>query len=93
MGQFKVIVSDKAKKDLLQIQRSGDKASIKKVEQIISELYVHPETGTGKPERLKFELTGFWSRRINKKDRLIYSIEHQVVTVTAVSAIGHYSDK
>jgi toxin YoeB len=40
MGKFKVIVSDKAKRDLLEIQRSGDKASIKKVEQIISELYI-----------------------------------------------------
>ena len=93
MGKFKVIVSDKAKKDLLAIQRSGDKASIKKVEQIISELYLHPEIGTGKPERLKFDLTGYWSRRINKKDRLIYFIQNEIVTVTVVSALGHYSDK
>jgi len=40
MGKFRVIVSDQAKKDLLQIQKSGDKASVKKVEQIISELYM-----------------------------------------------------
>lgn len=93
MGKFRVIVSDQAKKDLLQIQRSGDKASIKKVEQIISELYIHPETGTGKPERLKFDLTGYWSRRINRKDRLIYFIENDIITVTVVSALGHYSDR
>jgi len=93
MGKFKVIVSDKAKKDLLEIQRSGDKASIKKIEHIISELYEHPETGTGKPERLKFDLTGYWSRRINKKDRLIYFIQNEIVTVTVVSALGHYNDK
>ena len=93
MGKFRVIVSASAKKDLLQIQKSGDKASIKKVEQIISELYIHPETGVGKPERLKFDLTGYWSRRINKKDRLIYFIEDEIVTVTVVSAIGHYTDK
>ena len=93
MGKFRVIVSDQAKKDLLQIQRSGDKASIKKVEQIISELYIHPETGTGKPERLKFDLAGYWSRRINRKDRLIYFIENDIITVTVVSAIGHYHDK
>ncbi|HTI59221.1 type II toxin-antitoxin system YoeB family toxin [Mucilaginibacter sp.] len=42
---------------------------------------------------MKFELSGYWSRRINKKDRLVYFIEHQVVTVTVVSAIGHYGDK
>jgi toxin YoeB len=79
--------------DLLSIQRSGDKASIKKVERIISGLYTHPEAGTGKPERLKFELAGYWSRRINKKDRLIYFIEDSIITVTVVSALGHYSDK
>jgi toxin YoeB len=93
MGKFTVIVSDRARKDFLDIQRSGDKASIKKVDQIIAELYIHPETGTGKPERLKFDLAGYWSRRINKKDRLVYFIENEIITVTVVSAIGHYSDK
>jgi toxin YoeB len=93
MGKFKVIVSERAKKDLLNIQKSGDKASIKKAENIISELYDHPETGIGKPERLKYELSGLWSRQINKKDRLIYLIEDQIITVTVVSALGHYSDK
>ena len=93
MGEYKVILTDRAKRDLLDIQRSGDKASIKKVEHIIAELYTHPETGTGKPERLKFELAGYWSRRINKKDRLVYLIENNIITVTIVSAIGHYGDK
>jgi len=93
MGKFTVIVSERAQKDLLQIQKSGDKASIKKIEHIISELYMHPETGTGKPERLKFDLTGYWSRRINRKDRLIYFIENEIITVTVVSALGHYDDK
>ena len=78
---------------MLDIQRSGDKSPIKKVAQIISELYDHPETGIEKPERLKFDLPGYWSRRINKKDRLIYQIEDEIVTVTVVSAIGHYGNK
>lgn len=93
MGKFEVIVSDKAKKDLLEIRKSGDKASIRKIELIIAELYIHPETGTGKPERLKFDLAGYWSRRINRKDRLIYLIENEIITVTIVSAVGHYQDK
>ena len=78
---------------MLAIQRSGDKASIKKAEQIITELYEHPESGTGKPERLKFDLGGYWSRRINHKDRLVYFIENEIVTVTVVSALGHYGEK
>jgi toxin YoeB len=93
MGEFRIIISDRARKELLDIKRSGDKASIKKVEQIIEELQIHPETGTGKPERLKFDLAGYWSRRINKKDRLIYFIEDNIITVTVVSALGHYYDK
>jgi toxin YoeB len=93
MGKFKVIVSERAKKELLEIQKSGDKASIKKVANIFLDLYEHPETGIGKPERLKFDLSGYWSRQINKKDRLIYLIEDKIVTVTVVSAKGHYSDK
>ncbi|MCX2491986.1 Txe/YoeB family addiction module toxin [Pedobacter sp. PF22-3] len=49
--------------------------------------------GVGNPERLKFELSGLWSRRINQKDRLIYKIEDEVVTVTIISALGHYGDR
>jgi toxin YoeB len=49
MGKFKVIVSEKAQKNLLAIEKSGDKGSIKKVNQIILELYEHPETGIGNP--------------------------------------------
>jgi len=93
MGKFRVILSEQAAKDLSVIKRSGDKASIKKAEIIISELYDHPETGTGKPEKLKYDLAGYWSRRINKRDRLIYLIENEIITVTVVSAVGHYDDK
>jgi len=57
------------------------------------ELYDHPETGTGKPERLKYDRTGLWSRQINKRDRLIYLIEDNVVTVTVLPVVGHYGDK
>ena len=92
MGKYKVVVSEQAAKDISKIKKSGDVASIKKVEVIISELHVHPETGIGKPERLKFDLAGYWSRRINKKDRLVYRIEDQTITVSIVSAIGHYND-
>ncbi|WP_221199410.1 type II toxin-antitoxin system YoeB family toxin [Mucilaginibacter gotjawali] len=53
----------------------------------------HPEIGIGQPEQLKFDLAGFWSRHINRKDRLVYRIENNIVTVTVVSAKGHYSDK
>ena len=53
----------------------------------------HPTTGTGQPEMLKYELAGKWSRRINQKDRIIYSINDSTVTVFVFSAMGHYADK
>lgn len=54
---------------------------------------VHPTTGTGQPEKLKFDLKGLYSRRITKKHRLIYSINESIVTVHILSAFDHYGDK
>ncbi|WP_396191980.1 Txe/YoeB family addiction module toxin [Flavobacterium sp.] len=90
MGKYQVIIKATAEKDLSKHKKSGDKASIKKIFKILNELKEHPYTGTGNPEELKYELSGFWSRRINKKDRLIYEVQEEVVTVFVVSAFGHY---
>ena len=47
-----------------------------------------PATGTGKPEPLRHELSGLWSRRISRKDRLIYKFDDEYVYVLAIG--GHY---
>ncbi|MFV8326137.1 Txe/YoeB family addiction module toxin [Flavobacterium sp. ZS1P14] len=60
---------------------------------MLEELGKTPFEGVGKPEPLKHQLAGYWSREINKKDRLIYRVEENIVTVFVVSAMGHYSDK
>lgn len=57
----------KAKEDLKAIKYSGNKAVFKKVIVLIEELKEHPTTGTGQLEQLKHELSGYWSRRIDKK--------------------------
>lgn len=90
MGKFRLKIEDKAKEDFEKIRKSGDKATIKKIEKIIIELSEHPTTGTGNPEQLKYELSGYWSRRINKKDRVIYQIIETEILVVVVSALGHY---
>jgi len=54
---------------------------------------VHPETGIGKPEKKKHNLSGYWSREIDKKNRMLYYIDKDIVTVSVVSALGHYDDK
>ncbi|WP_300976894.1 Txe/YoeB family addiction module toxin [Flavobacterium sp.] len=91
MGKYQVIIKATAEKDLSKHKKSGDLASIKKIIKILNELKDHPYTGSGNPEPLKFELSGYWSRRINKKDRLIYEVQDEIVTVFVVSALGHYS--
>jgi toxin YoeB len=90
MGKFRIEITENAAKDLEQHYKSGNKANIKKIAMILIELAEHPYTGTGKPERLKHNMAGFWSRRINHTDRLIYSVYENTVTVEVVSAMGHY---
>jgi len=88
---YSIELSERAELDIIKLRESGDKQALKKLNTLINELRVHPETGTGKPERLKY--VNKWSRRINKKHRLIYDIFDQIVTVEIVQAYGHYDDK
>ena len=93
MGKFRLKVTKIAQKDIDKHIKSGNKNSIKAIEKIMVELTETPIEGYGNPEALKHEFSGYWSRRINAKDRMIYKVEENIVTVTIVSAMGHYSDK
>lgn len=93
MGKFIIELTEKAKKDIAKHKKSGTKATKTKLQKILKELQEHPYTGEGKPEQLKYELSGLWSRRINRKDRLIYEVKENIVTVDVISAMGHYNDK
>lgn len=90
---YRIEISDAATKDIESFKKAGDLTSLKRLNQILEDLREHPETGIGSPERLKYRLSGYWSRQINRKDRLIYKIYKETVSVTVVSAKGHYSDK
>jgi toxin YoeB len=88
---YKVVFEGKALKDIRKMTVSGNKVDVNKLELILDELELHPYTGTGHPEPLKHQLHGYWSRRINKKDRLLYQvIEHPEQYVVIISALGHY---
>ena len=92
MGKYTIEVSSKARKELQLLYRSGNKSDIRRIEQIFLALSNTPYEGIGNPEPLKYHLSGYWSRRINKKDRLIYKVFESKVLVLVVSAIGHYGD-
>ncbi|MEZ5873101.1 MAG: Txe/YoeB family addiction module toxin [Nitratireductor sp.] len=51
-----------------------NKSGLKKLNQLIRECQHHPIEGTGKPEPLKGDLSGYWSRRIDREHRLVYRI-------------------
>ncbi len=81
MKKYLVKISKTADKDIDHYRISGDIVSFKRVQKILDELEKHPYTGIGKSEMLKFQLAGKWSRRINKKDRLIYTVKESEVEV------------
>jgi toxin YoeB len=74
MGKYIIEITEQAKKDLKAHKTAGNKATNNKIKEILLELENTPLTGVGKPERLKYDLKGFWSRRINHKDRIVYTI-------------------
>ena len=93
MGKYTLEISSKARKELQLHYKSGNKSDIRKIEQIFLELSNTPYEGAGNPEPLKYKMSAYWSRRINKKDRIIYKVYEDKVVVLVVSAIGHYDDK
>ena len=90
---YRVLFTEEALAHLEFWRKSGQRKILEKIAIFVEELKEHPTTGTGQVERLKRNLSGYWSRRIDKQNRLVYSIEDDVVTVTVYSAKGHYNDK
>jgi toxin YoeB len=67
---------------------NNDTKTLKKIHRLLKDIDHSPFVGLGKPEPLKFELSGYWSRRINEADRLIYKIEKETIIVIACKS--HY---
>lgn len=78
---------------MARLRKAGNKVAIKRLSSLLDELREHPTTGLGKPERLKHDLTGCWSREITDKHRLVYQIKEEEITVMIIQAYGHYYDK
>jgi toxin YoeB len=66
-----------------------DKKIYKKIVELIKDIDRSPFLGLGKPELLKYELSGFWSRRINDEHRLVYKVTDTEVVI--ISCKYHYS--
>lgn len=90
---YEIELSNEALIGIERLKKAGEKQALKKLNSLITELEEHPETGTGKPEQLRGNLSGYWSRKITDKHRLIYEIYKEKIKVTVLSTYGHYNDK
>lgn len=79
---FSLAWTDHAWEDYLYWQKE-DMKILEEINDLLEECQRHPFTGTGKPEPLRNNLTGFWSRRITKEHRLVYLPEDNAIYVLA----------
>ena len=82
-----LIFSDKAWEEYMYWQNT-DKQILKKINQLMKDIKREPFDGIGKPEPLKYELSGFWSRRISDEHRLVYEVSENCIAI--VSCRFHY---
>ena len=89
---MEVIYAPNAIEDLKYWKRIGNIAVQKKIEQLIIAIQENPFEGIGKPEQLKHELSGSWSRRINREHRIIYEVyENDTILILEIQSLrGHY---
>lgn len=71
-------------------KRTGNKAVMKRISALLADIQAHPFTGIGKPEPLKHELQGKWSRRITQEHRLVYEVSNGMIYVYVFSMRDHY---
>lgn len=71
--------------------QSTDKGVLKKINKLLKDMMRDPYTGIGKPEPLVGNLSGFWSRRIDGKNRIIYAVSDNVLII--IECRTHYGDK
>ena len=81
------IWSDEAWEDYLDWQMQ-DKKTLRRINLLIKDAERNPYTGLGKPEPLRGDLSGFWSRRIDEKNRLVYRVSSDFLEIA--SCKGHY---
>jgi len=91
--KYTIELTKTALSDIEKHKKSGDKKTLRKIDELLNELLEHPSKGTGQPEALKHDIEGLYSRRINKKHRLVYRIREEIVTVIVLGAYSHYGDK
>ncbi len=85
---MEVAFSPQALEDIRYWKKSGNKKVQERITALIEDIKHHPFSGIGKPEPLKYELAGKWSRRIDRENRVVYAIEENMLHIYTLK--GHY---
>ncbi len=87
----RLLFTEEGFEDFLALQKDNKK-SFKKLKALIKDISRNgAEHGLGKPEALKHELSGYYSRQIDEKNRLLYKVNNDIIEI--YSCKGHYEDK
>jgi toxin YoeB len=87
---YRLIFTDTAKAHYQFLLKSGNKKVIDKINRLLADIALHPYSGIGKPEALRFSLAGKWSRRITREHRIIYSVHDDLVIIYILALHSHY---
>ena len=85
---MEIIYSIQALEDLKYWKKTGNQRIQKKISLLIRAIAENPFEGIGKPEALKHEMSGFYSRRINQEHRIIYKVTDTAIRIETMK--GHY---
>lgn len=90
--QYDIVLSKLAGEGLERLAKSEPRAYDKAMT-LLQQIKSTPYQGLGKPEQLRGNYSGCWSRRITDRHRLVYKVEEERVVVLILKAYGHYDDK
>lgn len=86
---MKIIYTVEAKKDI-EYWKQNNLKIVARINKLIGDIKLHPFYGVGKPEKLRFDKSGYWSRRINKEHRLVCFVKDNIVYIA--QSRYHYGD-
>lgn len=85
---MEIEISAKAEEDLNYWKRTNNEKILKRIRELLESTLETPFKGIGKPEPLKYNLTGKWSRRIDNEHRLVYEVANNLIIIHSLR--GHY---
>ncbi|MCH5247813.1 MAG: Txe/YoeB family addiction module toxin [Muribaculaceae bacterium] len=88
--RYRIVLTKQAVEDYRFWKSTGNKGILNKITRLLEDMSEHPYVGIGKPEALKYELAGFWSRRINSEHRIVYRVIEDVVEIDVLAMRYHY---